>query len=223
MAKQPKRTYSRPVLNKLMNVSSEVSLGLMDHYANKTMSSIYFLDLVLFYMVSEEVAMQENEKIADELDVRINSMKKDIEKYEHMAEQAGIDINDDSSFEWSINKSIEYKVYSPLCAKYLNLITRVDRLVTILAQLWINGEIKPNQYKRKTVAIRTSVVQFSRSILNSAKRAHLFAKESNKREEIESSMKELEIESPEQVEFDDSEETPDTNQAEVEAKTEEVA
>lgn len=221
MAKQIKRTYSRPVLNKLMNISSEVSLGLMEHYANKTMSSIYFLDLVLFYIASEEVAMQENEKIADLLDVRINSMKKDIEKYELMAEQAGINVNDGSSFEWSINKSIEYKVYSPLCAKYLMLITMVDRLVTILAQLWIHGELKPNQYKRKTVAIRTSVVQFSRSILNSAKRAHQVAKESNKKEEIELSMKELEIESPEQVEFEDSEEAPQENQTE--EKTKEVA
>lgn len=192
MANIRKRTrkYSRPALRKMLVVNSEASLDAVESYVKPTMSAIYALDVILFYIGSEEVAKQANEKMTEMLEKKLAVFDEEIQKLQaKVNEHCGEDI------EYTQQRSEEYMIYSPLCATYLKLIKKFELNTNLIDQLWLNAEITSAVRNTKVRKLGRHLRNVSREINNASRQAMSIARNEGKEAEVKESIKELGVDS----------------------------
>lgn len=186
MAKQP-RKYSRPHSKKLVVVQTEASIKAMEQFVNRTMSSLYALDVILYYIADESVADKANQQVRDLFDSKIEQFDKDISKLKRQVEENAVDMPD-----YDESHSSEYKIYSPLCSVFLKLIRKFETNTQLIDALWLDGEIPSSVRKTKTTKLARHLANISRQVVNASNHAMLIAKEQGKVGEIDSTLKEME-------------------------------
>lgn len=186
MAKQP-RKYSRPHSKKLVVVQTEASIKAMEQFVNRTMSSIYALDVILYYIADESVADKANQQVRDLFDSKIEQFDKEISKLKRQVEENAVDMPD-----YDESHSSEYKIYSPLCSVFLKLIRKFETNTQLIDALWLDGEIPSSVRKTKTTKLARHLANISRQVVNTSNHAMLIAKEQGKVGEIDSTLKEME-------------------------------
>ena len=192
MANARKRTrkYSRPALRKMLVVNSEASLDAVESYVKPTMSAIYALDVILFYIGSEEVAKQANEKMAEMLEKKLCVFDEEIQKL-----QAKVNEHCDEDIEYTQQRSEEYMIYSPLCATYLKLIKKFEMNTNLIDQLWLNAEITSAARNTKVRKLGRHLRNVSREIKNASRQAMSIARNEGKEAEVKASIEELGVDS----------------------------
>ena len=186
MAKQP-RKYSRPHSKKMVVVQTEASIKAMEQFVNRTMSSLYALDVILYYIADESVADKANQQVRDLFDSKIEQFDKDISKLRRQVEENAVDMpNYDEAH------SSEYKIYSPLCSVFLKLINKFETNTQLIDALWLDGEIPSSVRKTKTTKLARHLANISRQVVNASNNAMLIAKDQGKVGEIDSTLKEME-------------------------------
>jgi hypothetical protein len=188
MATTQKRRYSRPVLKKMITVNSEASIDAMENYVNRTMSALYALDVILFYIGSKEVADKANEKVHDLFAEKIQAFNASHAKYQRMSED--LDIED---MEYTQQRSQEYKIYSPLCSLYLKMMNKFEANINLMDALWLAGEMKSGEHKDKVVKASRHLRNISRQIVNISRQAMEVARNEGKAEDIQEAMNEIEV------------------------------
>ncbi|GAD89943.1 hypothetical protein VHA01S_030_00180 [Vibrio halioticoli NBRC 102217] len=186
MAKTAKRKYSRPALKKTVVVNSEASIDAMGTYVNQTMSAIYSIDVILFYIGSQEVADEANQKIAELFEKKLQLFDKEIDKL-----LAIVDENDIEDISYTEQRSKDYKVYSPLCATYLKLFNKFELNTNLIDRLWLNCELSSSQRNSKVLKLGRHMRNVSRQIINMSKIARKLAQSEGKEDEVNASIKEL--------------------------------
>ena len=186
MAKQP-RKYSRPHSKKMVVVQTEASIKAMEQFVNRTMSSLYALDVILYYIADESVADKANQQVRDLFDSKIEQFDKDISKLRRQVEENAVDMpNYDEAH------SSEYKIYSPLCSVFLKLINKFETNTQLIDALWLDGEIPSSARKTKTTKLARHLANISRQVVNASNNAMVIAKDQGKVGEIDSTLKEME-------------------------------
>ena len=182
MATTKKRNYSRPYMEKTIEVNSHFAILAMENYINRTMSSLYALDVILYYIADESVANRANEAVnellkekLDYCNKKIQEMTKDIEEKELVSI---------SGYTGSLTQ--DYRVYSPLGMKYLNLILKFDLIASLTHTLWFNDEdsIDSSQNKKSLNKYHYHLKNISSAINNATRRSMVIAKSQGKEEEV---------------------------------------
>lgn len=184
------RKYSRPVITKSLVFNSEASIMALDSYINKTLSNLYALDVILFYIGDENVAEKANEKVKSIFDEKIGLFNKDITKYQLIIDDLDLDLAG-----YTETKQKEFKIYSPLASAYLRMMGKFELVTNLIDTIWINGELSSRVRKDRVVKLSAHMRNVSAQIGNIAKRAMLLAKEQGKESEASLKIKELNIES----------------------------
>ncbi|WP_028865109.1 hypothetical protein [Psychromonas aquimarina] len=183
-----KRKYSRPVITKTLEMHSEASILALDQYINRTMSSLYALDVILFYIGDDVVAETANEKVQDIFAEKIKLFNKDITKYSAIVEE-----NDFERADYTMHKQKEFKIYSPLASMYLNMMGKFELVTNLIDTIWLNGEMVSRIRKDRVVKLGIHMRNVSQQINNIAKHAMQVAKNTGKSADAVETMKELEI------------------------------
>ncbi|GAM71757.1 hypothetical protein JCM19236_6340 [Vibrio sp. JCM 19236] len=186
MAKTAKRKYSRPALKKVVVVNSEASIDAMGAYVNQTMSAIYSLDVILFYIGSEQVAEEANSKINELFEQKLAVFDKEISKLQGL-----VDEHDIEEIEYTEQRTKEYKVYSPLCATYIRLFKKFELNTNLIDRLWLNGELSSSQRNGKVLKLGRHMRNVSRQVINMSKVAMKLAQNEGKEAEVNESLKEI--------------------------------
>ncbi|MEZ8967662.1 hypothetical protein FCV82_02285 [Vibrio breoganii] len=189
MAKQAKRKYSRPALKKVVVVNSEASIDAMGQYVNQTMSAIYSLDVILFYIGSAQVAEEANARVDKLFEQKLQLFDKEITKLQKIVED-----NDIEEIEYSEQRTKDYKVYSPLCATYIKLFKKFELNTNLIDRLWLNGELSSSQRNGKVLKLGRHMRNVSRQVINMSKMAMKVAQSEGKEAEVNASLKEIDPE-----------------------------
>lgn len=185
MAKQV-RKYSRPHSKKMVVVNTEAGIQAMDQFVNRTMSSLYALDVILFYIADELVAEKANEQVRELLEEKLSHFNSEVKKLKKMVEESEVEMP-----EYTQNHSTEYKIYSPLCSVFIKLIHKFELNTQLIDALWLDGEIPSSVRKKKTIKLARHLRNISRQIVNISKNAMVIARQQGKEKEIDSALKEL--------------------------------
>lgn len=184
--KTNKRNYSRPSLDKLIVVNNEAAIEALDTYVNKAMYAIYALDVILFYIGDDEVADAANQQVKDLFDTKSELFQNEIQKNQAKIEDLSLE-----SVTYSEQRSKTYKVYSPLCSKYLKLIQKFDLSCSLLDTLWMHDELDSKVRIKKLIKSGRHMRNVSNQIINISKRAMAVAKSQGKEAEVTATMSEI--------------------------------
>ncbi len=187
---QQKRKYSRPVIKKTLQMRSEASILALDQYIKVTMSSLYALDVILFYIGNEEVAETANKTVRDIFSDKIEMFNKDITKYNSIIEE-----NDFEKAGYTMKQDMDFSIYSPLASVYLNMMGKFELVTNLIDTVWINGELPSKIRKTRVVKLGIHMRNVSQQIQNIAKQAMQIARQQGKVSDVVETMKELEIDS----------------------------
>ena len=190
MADSNKRKYSRPVITKTLVMNSEASLKALDSYINKTLSNLYALDVILYIIGNDDAAEAANEEVKSIFDKKIEQFNKEFNKYKPMIEE--LDLN---AADYPEGMQKEFKIYCPLGAVYLRMISKFELVTNQVDTIWINGEMPSRERKKKVKAMSDHMRNVSAQVSNISKRAMIAAKAEGKGAEAAQKMKELEINS----------------------------
>lgn len=182
---EKKRPYSRPAIKKMLTVSSEAAINAAETFMKQTMSSIYALDVILYYISDEATTEQANQKISDLFDTKIKDFNKQISKYQAQIDEGLDDI------QYTQNHSSEYMIYSPLCGQYMQLVKKFDILTQLIDQLWLNGVMTSKKRNSEVVKLKRHLLNVSRQVINASRQAMQLAKASGKEKDVEESVKSI--------------------------------
>lgn len=184
-----KRSYSRPAIKKMFSVSSEAAINAAETFMGQTMSAIYALDVILYYISDESTTEQANRKIASLFDNKITVFNKQITKYNSLVDDALDEI------EYSQNHNAEYMIYSPLCGQYLQLIKKFDNLTKIVDLLWLNGVISSKKRNAEVLSLKRHLLNVSRQIINASRAAMALARAEGQDQDVEASIQQIGVDS----------------------------
>lgn len=190
MAKTAKRKYSRPSLKKLVVVNSEASINAMDSYVNQTMSAIYSLDVILFYIGSEQVSEEANAKVNELFEQKITTFDKSVRNYQQL-----VDDNDIEEIDYTEQRTREYKLYSPLCGTYIRLFKKFELTTNLIDRLWLNGQLSSSERNHRVLKLSRHMRNVSRQVINMSKAAMKLAQQEGKEAEVNESLKEINVDS----------------------------
>lgn len=185
MAKQ-KRKYSRPSIDKLLVVNSQSSIDACEQYVNRTMSSLYALDVILFYIADGLVAESANEEVKSIFDLKHDVFDSKIASLSEEVEAAEAD---ETKYTEEFSKT--YKIYSPLCASYLKLILKFERSINLIDSLWFAGEKTSKQRTEEVIKLGRHLRNLSSQINNISSRAMVIARNEGKEDAIKEAVKEI--------------------------------
>ncbi|WP_413694405.1 hypothetical protein [Psychromonas sp. KJ10-2] len=171
MPKITKRKYSRPVLSKTLSMHSEASILALDQYITRTMSSLYALDVILFYIGDDSVAEVANEKVQGIFQEKIKLFNENIAKYNKTMEE-----NEFERVSYTMSKEKEFKIYSPLASTYLNMMGKFELVTNLIDSIWLGGEMTSRVRKDRVVKLSIHMRNISQQISNIAKNAMTLAK-----------------------------------------------
>ena len=182
-----KRTYSRPYMEKTIEVNSHFAILAMENYINRTMSSLYALDVILYYIADEELASQANKKVNELLTEKLDYCNAKIKHMNTKIEDGGF--MSVSGYTGSLTQ--DYRIYSPLGLKYLNLILKFDLIASLTHTLWFHDEnsVDSGQNKKSLNKYHYHLKNISDSINNATRRAMVIAKNQGKEEEVLAAVK----------------------------------
>jgi cell division FtsZ-interacting protein ZapD len=182
-----RRKYSRPMIKKMITVNTEEAIRAMEQYVNRTMSQLYLLDVVLFHIADKEFAEEQNSKVEEILAGKLKELDKNIAKL-----QAFVDDNDIEELSgFSEQQSHEYKIYSPLCSRYLKLFTKFDVYMTLIDRIWMDGEMPSGERGTKQIKMSRHFKNVSNEIKNLGLNALSKARESGQEKEVFDSVKDI--------------------------------
>ncbi len=190
MATKKQRSYSRPAIKKQLVVNSEIAIKAIETYMNQTLSSIYALDVILFYISDDATSEAANQKIAALFDEKIKTFNGKISKLQAQVEELGL-----GDIVYTQEFSEEYLVFSPLCGQYIQLIKKFDNITNLIDQLWLNGEISSKKRKNEVVALKRHLLNVSRRVINASRTAMALAKSQGKESEVENAVAGLGVDS----------------------------
>lgn len=187
------RKYSRPSIEKMFEAGSEASIRAIDTYVNRTLAALYTLDVVLFFIGSETVSEEANEKVKALLDGKLERFRKLNAELAEKVEEFGLT---DPVYTNAIVKT--FKIYTPLASKYLNLLRLFEMNIRLTDALWLGQEMESTE--RNKTAIKTShhMENVSREIINLSRRALALAEAEGKDSEAKETLKEMNVEIPEE-------------------------
>lgn len=174
-----KTTYSRPAIKKTLVVSSDAAIKAAQQYLKTTLSSIYALDVILYYISDEATSEAANKHVADIFEEKIAEFTKQINKYQKVVEE-----NDLSDIVYTQNHSEEYLIYSPLCTQYLQLIKKFDLLTNLIDQLWLNAHMDSKRRNKEVLKLKRHLLNVSRQVINASRNAMRLAKLEGKEDQI---------------------------------------
>lgn len=189
--KNKPRKYSRPSIKKMLVVNSEISIEAVETYVKRTLSALYQLDVILYYIGSEEVADAANEKVEKLFDGKLKAFNQDIKKLQDKVEELG----DLEEIKYTEQSDREFLIYSPLSARYLKLIKKFEMNTNLIDQLWMNAEMKSSTRKTENNALRSHLRNISNQIVNIARTAMKVAEHEGKKKLVEDEMKALDVDS----------------------------
>lgn len=191
MAKNPapiKRAYSRPSLTKLVVLNSEMSIQAFEKYVKRTMAALYRLDVILFFIGSEELAEKANKEVNLELKELLAKQVNEHRKLQEIA--ARVEAEDDELIEpdWPDQRSQEFKIYSPLCALYLKVLAKFEANQVLMKKLWLNGEYDSNLKHKKLKSMSIHLRNVSHHIINHSRLTMEVARNEGKTKDVEMSI-----------------------------------
>lgn len=181
-----KRKYSRPSIEKLLVVHSESSIDACENYVNRTMSSLYALDVILFYIADGSVAEAANTEVKNIFDKKHETFDKTILALNTKIEEAGAE---ESKYTEEFSK--KYKIYSPLCSSYLSLILKFERCINLIDGLWLAAEMDSGKRTKEVMALGRHLRNLSRQINNIARRSMEIARNEGKETEVAEAVREI--------------------------------
>lgn len=185
MAEQ--RKYSRPMIKKMITVSTEEAIRAIEQYVNRTMSQLYLLDVVLFYIADKEFAEEQNNKAEEILSRKMQELNAHIGKLQEFIDEN--DIEELSGF--TEQQSREYKIYSPLCSRYLKLFIKFDIYMMLIDRIWMEGEMPSGERGRKQTKMARHFRNISGEIKNLGTAALNKVRDSGQEKEVYESVKTL--------------------------------
>lgn len=194
-----KRSYSRPAIRKQLTVYSDTALNAVETYMKPTMSAIYALDVILYFISDEATSDAANEMVSGIFDAKLKGFNDDISKYQQISEE-----NELSEIEYSKEHCHEYLIYSPLCGQYIQLIKKFDLLTSLIDQLWLNGFISSKKRNKDIVKLKRHLMNVSRQVINASRTAMKLAKAQGKESDVENSIAELGIDKETMKDLTDS-------------------
>ncbi|NGZ66623.1 hypothetical protein G6Z92_06435 [Vibrio aestuarianus subsp. cardii] len=197
MAKKPvqkKREYSRPSLTKMLRLNTQMAQDAYQDYVKRTMAALYRLDVILFFIGSEEMAEAANISMEEELRLLLKKQSKvSIELRELMKkiEEEGNELDEPEYPPVTIE---EFKIYSPLCATYLKVINMFENNIKTIEMLWLNGEMTSRLKHKKIRSLSIQLRNISHKIINKSRGTMELARSEGKDVDVTESIKSLGIE-----------------------------
>lgn len=181
-----KRKYSRPNIDRQLVVNSQSSIDACENYVNRTMSSLYALDVILFYIADGQVAETANDEVKRIFDSKHDVFDKDILKLTEKVEACEAD-----EAKYTEEFSRNYKIYSPLCASYLKLIMKFERCINLIDSLWFAGELTSKNRTTQVMKLGRHLRNLSSQINNISRRAMEIARNEGKESEVTEAVKKI--------------------------------
>ncbi|MGR5178828.1 hypothetical protein [Vibrio mediterranei] len=181
-----KRKYSRPNIDRQLVVNSQSSIDACENYVNRTMSSLYALDVILFYIADGQVAETANDEVKRIFDSKHDVFDKDILKLTEKVEACEAD-----EAKYTEEFSRNYKIYSPLCASYLKLIMKFERCINLIDSLWFAGELTSKNRTAQVMKLGRHLRNLSSQINNISRRAMEIARNEGKESEVTEAVKKI--------------------------------
>lgn len=183
MATKENRSYSRPAIKKVLSVKSESAISAVDTYLNSTLSAIYALDVILFFISDEATSEAANNKVSATFDDKLKFFNKKIHTAQKQVEELDLD-----EIVYTQEFTKEYLVFSPLCGQYIQLIKKFDILTNLIDQLWLNGQISSGERKEQNNKLQRHMLNVSRHVINASRTAMRLAQAAGKEKEVEESV-----------------------------------
>ncbi|BBM67913.1 hypothetical protein VA249_45590 (plasmid) [Vibrio alfacsensis] len=183
MATKENRSYSRPAIKKVLSVKSESAISAVDTYLNSTLSAIYALDVILFFISDEATSEAANSKVSATFDEKLKFFNKKIHTAQKQVEEMELD-----EIVYTQEFTKEYLVFSPLCGQYIQLMKKFDILTNLIDQLWLNGQISSGERKEQNNKLQRHMLNVSRHVINASRTAMRLAQAAGKEKEVQESV-----------------------------------
>ncbi|ELA9367474.1 hypothetical protein QUN99_003364 [Vibrio parahaemolyticus] len=197
MAKKPvqkKREYSRPSLTKMLILNTQMAQDAYQDYVKRTMAALYRLDVILFFIGSEDMAEAANVSMEEELKLLLKKQSKvstELLSLMQKVEDEGSKLLEPTYPPVTIE---EFKIYSPLCATYLKVINMFENNIKTIEMLWLNGEM-PSRLKHKKIrSLSIQLRNISHKMINKSRGTMELARNEGKAVDVDESIKSLGIE-----------------------------
>ncbi|GMQ49664.1 hypothetical protein [Vibrio sp. 10N] len=181
-----KRKYSRPNIERQLVVNSQSSIDACENFVNRTMSSLYALDVILYYIADGQVAEAANDEVKRIFDAKHDVFDQDVLKLSERVEACEAD-----EAKYTEEFSRNYKIYSPLCASYLKLIMKFERCINLIDSLWFAGEVTSKSRTTQVMKLGRHLRNLSSQINNISRRAMEIARNEGKESEVTEAVKEI--------------------------------
>ncbi|NVP01923.1 hypothetical protein HWA77_17040 [Photobacterium damselae subsp. damselae] len=200
--RQPRkpRKYSKPYLTEKMVLKNDTTLQLTYGLIPKVMYSFFTLDVILFYIREKDFAEQVNERANALLDKE----KGRIEKLLKAAKSNADKYNITSMPNYTVSQEREFRKYTPLATKFLNIVSNVEEYSILLDALWLNGHIESEFRNSKLKKVRYGLLNFSRQMANLGVNAMAVANDKGISADIESTLNESDYKKPDETEPEDT-------------------
>jgi|GEM_PF-4790557 len=188
----PRMKYSRPCLSKMITIQSENTIQIMDNLVNQTMSSLYTIEVILNFMGNETVTDEANETVSKFLKGKVKQFDDEIKSLKKKCDDLDVDV-DDFNFSYSLPRSYDYKIYSPLCSTFLKLVLKYDQIVMLVDTLWVNDEMSRKARKDYFYKHQQHMRNISRRMINVSRQAYFAAKSTGNEKEVQEALQEVSL------------------------------
>ena len=157
-----KRQYSKPYFEQSVEFKTDVTLQLTFGLIPNVMYSFFSLDVILYYIGESDFAEKVNDRANDLLD-------KELERFSGLlnrTKEVACDKNVLELPKYTIVKNKNFRQYTPLATKFLNIVKVVEEYNNWIDALWLTGHIDSESRNLKIKKLKTNLFIFSRQMAN---------------------------------------------------------
>ncbi len=192
MASKPKQGgTSRPVINQEAEFGSYQAQQVFKRSYAVTSRSFYLLSVVQRALTREEIVVQVEAVVDGLLDEISKRLSDEIERLIKLCNESGIDPQPN----FNKPQRVQAEIASPRAGRYLGQIQQLDRVIGLIALLWLSGVRNDSQYAAECYLWQRNLTRLANRIREITNRAINAANQS--RQEREGAGRDQDAEFPE--------------------------
>nr|WP_298057443.1 hypothetical protein [uncultured Halomonas sp.] len=175
--------YSRPVINRRFPLYSFQAQNVAEKLLDRVAYSLFSSEVILQILAEREQVDELESIIADDVANSHDNLDREFARLRELMKDADIQEQDTPSYTRPVQ--VEVEISSPLVARYIALIQKLDRLMGMIDCLWMNGVLDNKQRMNATYQWQRHVNKLSGRIINIENRARKAAKSSGRDSEVD--------------------------------------
>lgn len=175
--------YSRPVINRRFPLYSFQAQNVAEKLLDRVAYSLFSSEVILQILAERDQVEELESIIADDLANSHDNLDREFARLRELMKDA--DIKDQDTPSYTRPVQVEVEISSPLVARYIALIQKLDRLMGMIDCLWLNGVLDNKQRMNANYQWQRHVNKLSGRIINIENRARKAAKSSGRDSEVD--------------------------------------